>query len=124
MKTNPDEFTYVDQLTRATTDLTLLSATIRNPESANLVRNIQRLKNEGLLRCFSFGIFSIIWLDNYHSDCSIYSSQCSFLKPKYLTFHERILDVGFFGDWYFLKKGMIDYDVNENELAKLNTNVN
>jgi hypothetical protein len=54
-------------------------------------------------------------LDNYDGDLAVYKATCSYLKPKYLTFHERIVDVGFVGKWWKLQEYMIDYDINDEE---------
>lgn len=63
----------------------------------------------------SIGFFSFLWVDNYSKVCGVFKSRCDYLKPRYLTFHERIMDVGFAGQWWVINKKMEEFDINPNE---------
>lgn len=89
--------------------------TIRNEISVQHVQILEKCYNEGIVRRFSIGILSIIWLDNYDKDCSLYKAVCPYLKPRYLNFYERIIDIGFLDRWWILDRKMIDYDINAKE---------
>lgn len=45
----------------------------------------------------------------------MFKSRCDYLKPRYLTFHERIMDIGFLGQWWVIDKKMEEFDINPNE---------
>ena len=57
----------------------------------------------------------MMWIDNYSKSCSLYKTQCSYLKPRYLTFYKRIVDVGFVGCWWNLYYLMEEFDINPKE---------
>ena len=56
--------------------------------------------------------FSLLWIDNYSKSCSLYKAQCSYLKPRYLTFHQRIVDFGALDCWWNIHYKMNEFDVN------------
>jgi len=114
-KTNPDERSFRDRYLLNCNRFLVTLPTVRNPATQEYLRFVARSFNEGLVRRFSFGIFSIMWVDNFEESVDLYASQCTYLKPEYLTFHERIIDVGFLGKWHLMNKRMIDYDVNPDE---------
>ncbi|XP_022239620.1 mitochondrial import inner membrane translocase subunit Tim29-like isoform X2 [Limulus polyphemus] len=118
IQTNPDEQSFRNSLILCRNELSLVSDSIRNPKSDSHMQYLLNCYNQGLLHRASCGPFSVIWVDNYHPDCSLYDARCSYLKPRYLTFYERIVDVGIFGKWWNLRKMMIDYDVNPEEWNK------
>lgn len=90
---------------------------IRNPVSVQHIKWLEQCYNEGLIRRLNLGILSLIWLDNYDRDCYIYKAVCPYLKPRYVTFYERIVDVGFLERWWLLERKMKDYDINEAEFS-------
>lgn len=74
--------------------------------------------NIAFLFRLSLGFCSLLWLDNYSKVCGVYKSQCEYLKPRYLTMHERIVDVGFLGKWLVIGKKMEEFDINPQEWAE------
>lgn len=90
---------------------------IRNPITTKHLKSIEQCYNEGIIRRLSLGIVSFIWLDNYEKECANYKATCSYLKPEYLGFHHRIVDVGFIDKWWILEDKMKEFDVNENEFV-------
>ncbi|XP_035218537.1 mitochondrial import inner membrane translocase subunit Tim29-like [Stegodyphus dumicola] len=117
LKSNPGERSFYDQLISCITDLAMVADPIRNPQAEKHVRFLTQCHNQGLLRCIDFAFFTLMWTADYSKDCDMYSAQCKYLKPKYFSFHERIVDVGIFGTWLNLKLKMKDFDVNPNEWA-------
>lgn len=114
-KTNPTETSYRDALLSASNDLLLVSKQVRNPTSDDHLIFVESCYNAGLIRNFSFGIFSVMWIDDYDSAVALYKANCSYLQPQYLTMYQRIIDVGFLGRWWFIENKMKDYDVNPSE---------
>lgn len=119
-KTNPDFMDYRDSLLQHSNELLLVAKPIRNPKTEKFITSIEACCNMGILRRLNFGLFSVLWFDNYGEDLGIYYSNCSYLKPQYLNFHTRIVDIGFFSKWWRLDKIMEDYDVNEEEWTSQN----
>ncbi|XP_058061679.1 mitochondrial import inner membrane translocase subunit Tim29 [Anopheles bellator] len=110
---NPSERDFYDQFRRSYNELSLVHPTCQNPVASQHVTFLERCHNEGLLRRLSLGVVSFMWLDNYDKGLATYKAICPYLKPRYLTFHERIVDVGFNGRWRLLERKMLDYDINE-----------
>ncbi|XP_035743695.1 mitochondrial import inner membrane translocase subunit Tim29-like [Vespa mandarinia] len=114
-KHNPDEDSFREHLLENAIKLMQVGETIRNEISVQHVEILEKYYNEGIVRRFSIGILSIIWLDNYDKECSLYKAVCPYLKPRYLNFYERIIDIGFLDRWWILDRKMIDYDINMKE---------
>ncbi|XP_012532324.1 mitochondrial import inner membrane translocase subunit Tim29 [Monomorium pharaonis] len=117
---NPDETMFRAQLVQNSLKLIQVGEPIRNPISVQHINWLQQCCNEGLIRRLNLGIVSLIWLDNYDKDCFLYKTVCPYLKPRYMTFYERIVDIGFLEKWWILEKKMKDYDVNEAEFSAAN----
>lgn len=66
----------------------------------------------------SVGFFSFLWIDNYSKACGVFKSQCEYLKPRYVTFPERVQDVGFLGRWWRIEQLMESFDINHKELPE------
>ncbi|XP_067120621.1 uncharacterized protein [Centruroides vittatus] len=115
IKTNPDETDFRNQLLQYTNDIMILNDAIRNPTADNHMKYLNACVNEGTVRRLNLIAFSIIWIGNYHPDCQLYPSQCSYLKPQYLTFYQRIVDFGIFGQWIGMLQKMKDFDINPKE---------
>lgn len=103
---------YRDQLLNNESKLTQVAQHLRNSESENYVTWVEQCYNEGIIRQLNLGIISFIWLDNYDENSAVYKAKCSYLKPQYLTFYKRIIDIGFMDKWWLLEDKMHDYDVN------------
>ncbi|EZA57713.1 hypothetical protein X777_00813 [Ooceraea biroi] len=114
---NPDETMFREQLLQSSTKLIQVGELVRNPVSVQHIKWLEQCYNEGIVRRLNLGILSLIWLDNYDKDCSVYRAVCPYLKPRYVTFHERIVDIGFLDNWWLLEMKMKDYDVNEVEFS-------
>lgn len=109
---NPTYQTYVDQLRTAQNQLALVFVDSQNPNSVNYLKNIEAHRNKDTIRATSLGLFSILWIDDYASELATADAKCKYLEPAYATFHERIIDWGFFGKWWKIEEAMKDYDVN------------
>lgn len=92
---------------------------VRNSMCENYVQWLGQCYNEGIVRRMNLGIISLIWLDDYDKMCSLYKTVCPYLKIRYLTFYQRIIDIGFLDKWWILENKMKDYDVNEAEFSNV-----
>ncbi|XP_027237089.1 mitochondrial import inner membrane translocase subunit Tim29 [Penaeus vannamei] len=113
--TNPDERDFQSTLQTYMNESAMLSESIRNPEVDAHFQYLVDCYNHGLVRRLSIGLFSFLWVDNYSKVCGVFKSRCDYLKPRYLTFHERIMDIGFLGQWWVIDKKMEEFDINPNE---------
>lgn len=111
-KHNPSEADFIQQLRSHNAKLVLVDPACQNPISSQYLTFLERCYNEGIVRRLSVGIFSLIWLDNFDRALGLYKATCSFTKPDLLTWHHRIIDVGFMDKWWKIDKQMIDYDIN------------
>ena len=103
---------FVEQFRKAEHQLGLVTPDMQNPSSVNYLKMIERCRNNDTLRITSLGVCSIMWIDDCASNLSTYDAKCDYLKPEWRTFHERIIDVGLWNNWWNLQKLMKDYDVN------------
>lgn len=115
LKTNPDEQSFYDRLTHNISHLAMVGDAIRNPSAEQHVTYLSRCENQGLLRRTDLMFFTLMWIADYPKDCNIYAAQCKYLKPSFLTFHNRIIDIGLFGTWLNMFLKMRDFDINPEE---------
>lgn len=113
--TNPTEHDFRNKLLSEANDVLLVSETIRNPASAAHVKALLSYYNEGLIRRLNLGVASLIWIDNYNKSCDLFEARCKSLKPRWVTFHDRVVDVGFCGRWWSIERAMTDFDINPDE---------
>ncbi|XP_031844902.1 mitochondrial import inner membrane translocase subunit Tim29 [Nomia melanderi] len=118
-KYNPDECSFREYLLQNSMKLMQVAEPLRNPISENHVKWLEQCYNEGVIRRLNLGIISIIWIDNYDKVCSLYKAVCPYLRPRYITFHERIVDIGCLDKWWILENKMKNYDVNEAEFSNI-----
>ena len=114
-KHNPDEVAFREQLLSSASKVLQIGQPIRNPVTTYYLKWVEQCHNEGLIRRLNLGIFSVLWLHDFDKDCKIYKATCPYLKPRYLTFYTRIIDIGFLDNWWVLENSMINYDINETE---------
>lgn len=112
-KHNPNENDFIEQLRTCNTKMILMAPECHNPTTSEHLIFLERCYNEGIIRRLSVGIFSVLWLDNYDRAMSLYKATCEYTKPDLLTWHNRIIDVGFLDKWWKIDEKMIDYDINE-----------
>lgn len=112
LKTNPNYGSFTDQLRIAQNQMALVFEDSRNQNTVNYFKYIEKCRNTDTLRVTSFGLFSILWVDDFSSELATADATCKYLKPAYATFSERIIDWGCFGKWWAIEKNMKDYDVN------------
>jgi len=115
-RTNPNERDLRNSLVDNLNGVAMMSPAQRSPTANAKLCHIVDCFNNDTLRYQSLGLFSIVWEDNYNSDCAAYKATVGHLKPKYATFlQERVLDVGFLGKWWYSSQLLGQVDVNELE---------
>lgn len=115
VKNNPDENSFRECVLNHTNEVLLVAKPVRNPAAEQHLVFLETCYNRGMLRRFSFGIFSVMWVDNYDKNLGIYKSSVPYLKPQFTTYLDRIVDIGFLNEWWILSKKMNNFDVNPNE---------
>ncbi|XP_055326960.1 mitochondrial import inner membrane translocase subunit Tim29 [Sitodiplosis mosellana] len=115
-KHNPNEVDFIQQLREYNVRMVMIDPVCQNPISSQYLIFVERCYNEGIVRKLNLGIFSLLWLDNYNRALGLYKTTCSFTQPELLTWHQRIIDVGFLDKWWIIEKKMIDFDINEDNL--------
>ena len=114
-KTNPTKRQFESELTECANDIAVVGEPVRSPHSDTHVQHLVCCTNAGLLRRTTFGIFSVMWIDNYDPAVDVYEARCKLLKVGWLEWPERIVDIGVLGHWRWLEQAMIDYDINPAE---------
>jgi len=115
IKTNPTKQQFESQVTECSNDIAVVGEPIRNPDSDKHIQHLTCCANAGLLRRTTFGLFSVMWTDNYDSSVDVYEARCKLLKVSWAQWPERIVDIGILGRWRWLEQAMIDYDINPAE---------
>ncbi|XP_020814068.1 mitochondrial import inner membrane translocase subunit Tim29-like [Drosophila serrata] len=109
---NPGEEYFMTQLRRDNSLMITVAPDQQNPVSAEYLLMLERAINQKKLRLLSLGICTLVWVDLYGEDDCTYPAICEYTKVSYLNFHERIIDVGFWSQYWRLKWKMRNYDVN------------
>ncbi|XP_075999360.1 mitochondrial import inner membrane translocase subunit Tim29 [Genypterus blacodes] len=117
--TKPDYTSFKTTLLDCSNQLGLLSPWIRSATSDGHVQNLVRLHNEGRLRHASLGLLSLVYCADYDPNATLYEAQCSNLSIPWRELPQRVLDVGFAGQWWMLLSKMKDYDINQDEFKHL-----
>lgn len=117
--TKPDRSSFEAALLERSSQLGLLSPWIRSATSDGHVQSLVKLRNEGRLRHVSLGLLTLVYRADFDPDSTLYEAQCSNLSVPWRELPQRILDVGFIGQWWILDSKMKDYDVNEEEFKHL-----
>ncbi len=118
--TNPNERSFRDNYVRLNHDLLTTSEATRRKSSEIFQNGLNRSLNENVLRYWNLGLFSVVWKDNFDSDCANYEARCEYLQVGYLDRFsgDRLVDIGFLGRWWLAEGAMKDFDVNDTEWAE------
>ncbi|TMW49283.1 hypothetical protein DOY81_005639 [Sarcophaga bullata] len=111
-KRNPDEEDFLRIYRIASNNLIMVHPSLQNPTSAAYIRRLQSDLNQNRLRFLSLGIFTILWEDLYDKDDCTYPAQCEYTQVKFWNFHERIIDVGFWNQFWRMNYELYNFDVN------------
>lgn len=111
-KTNPTFEQYTDQLRTAQNMVGMVYPESQNLGTLRYLRYMEQCRNDERIRRSSFLLFSFIWVHDFSSNLSTADAKCEYLQPTYSSMYDRIVDFGFFGTYWNLKKQMKDYDVN------------
>ncbi|XP_061741280.1 mitochondrial import inner membrane translocase subunit Tim29 [Nerophis ophidion] len=115
----PDKSSFDAALLERSGQLGLLSSWIRSGNSDKHVQNLLKLRNEGRLRHINLGLLSLVYFADHDPDSTLYEAQCSSLSVLWRNLPGRVMDVGFAGHWWILDSKMANFDVNEEEFARL-----
>ena len=105
-RSNPSAQDFRDQHLDYKLRLLYLDESKRNDYSNEYIERIERCFNYGIVRRTSFGLFSVMWIDNFDKGNDFYEARCKFLKVGWLELSDRLIDVGFNRKWYWLEKAM------------------
>ncbi|XP_032822175.1 mitochondrial import inner membrane translocase subunit Tim29 [Petromyzon marinus] len=118
-RTAPDEHSFQVALLEASGELLLLSPSERSPTTDCHVQALLKHREGGTLRFSNLLFCSVVYSSPYAPECQLYAAQCKNLKPRWVDFPSRVLDVGFGGRWWMLHKKAHDYDINDGEFEQL-----
>lgn len=104
---------YHSEIIDYSNEIGLCADATRNLKSKVHIDNMSTLLADKYLQCFSFGVFSVIIRRHSSAHCHNYHQICGHLQPRLWTLHERVVDIGVWGQWLLLDKVMKDFDVNE-----------
>ncbi|XP_023703312.1 mitochondrial import inner membrane translocase subunit Tim29 isoform X2 [Cryptotermes secundus] len=116
---NPDEQNFRDKFLFHTNEMILVGEPIRNPQAVSHLKFLETCYNKGVIRTLGLGIINFMWISDYDKSSGLYQAHCEYLEPKFLTFHKRIVDIGFLGQWWILQRTMKDFDINPSEFENL-----
>lgn len=111
-KHNPSESDFLEQFRLHNTNMILVDKSCHNPISSEQLIFLERCYNQKIVRRLSIGVCSFLWINDYDRALGLYKATCKYTKPDYLSWHKRIVDIGFLGKWWKIDEKMHDYDVN------------
>lgn len=109
---NPTETEYRGALVEANNDLALLPRELRNPVSYAFVKDIVELSGQGRLQYTNLIFCSIVTRREYTPRVRSFEAQHQSFQTWVLSLRERLVDVGFYGHFWFFEQAMVDWDVN------------
>ncbi|KAH8409305.1 hypothetical protein KR009_012315 [Drosophila setifemur] len=109
---NPGEECFMTLFRRETNRMITVAQDQQNPVSTEYLLTLERAINQKKLRLLSLGICTILWVDMYDEDDCTYPATCEYTTVGLLNFHERVIDVGFWNQFWRLNWKMRNYDVN------------
>lgn len=109
---NPSELDFKDNLKTLANEVVLVSEDCRNPKSIEHLRFLDMGYNQGVLHYRNLGIASVMYTTELNDSCDLYKINCEYMKPSYLSFPTKIVDVGFMGKWWNIHIKTTNYDVN------------
>lgn len=118
---NPSSDDFSNRLKENMNELMTVGEPIRNPLCDSHMQEMANYCNAGVLKRFTIGFFSLMWVDNYGEGVDLFEAQCKYLKIGWLEWRHRVVDVGVLGRWWVLDDRMKDYDINPQEWAHLET---
>ncbi|XP_055846316.1 mitochondrial import inner membrane translocase subunit Tim29 [Episyrphus balteatus] len=114
-KNNPDELSLMTEIKNKNGEILMVHESCQRASSAEHLRMLEQSMNQKTLRVTNLGVMTIVWLHDFSSDLCTYKAICKWLQPEYTTFHQRIIDVGFWNKWWNLESKMTDYDIVETQ---------
>lgn len=109
-RTNPTEQDFLDKHIDCKHRMLFLKPESRNAYSTEYIQRLDRCYNYGLVRRTTFGVFSIMWIDNFDKKSDFYEARCKFLKVGWLELKDRVIDVGYNRTWHWLDDAMVNCD--------------
>ncbi|KAH8291696.1 hypothetical protein KR018_006052 [Drosophila ironensis] len=109
---NPGEDEFMTLLRHETNRMITVAPNQQNPVSADYLLLLERAINQKKLRLLSLGVCTLLWVDLYDADDCTYPAICEYTSVGLLNFHERVIDVGFWNQFWRLRWKMRNYDVN------------
>ena len=116
-KLRPDADSYTDRILNHCNELHLCSELVRNRESWKYLENIVKKFSVEELEYKSMGLFAVVLERESSPVCQNYHTTCKYVRRRWWDRLSRVVDVGFWGRWWALDRAMVNYDVNEEELA-------
>eukprot|EP00049_Salpingoeca_infusionum_P019573 m.362492 g.362492 ORF g.362492 m.362492 type:complete len:222 (-) comp20548_c0_seq1:407-1072(-) len=111
----PTEQDYNQALRTAQVELSELSELVRNRKSHDFVLPLVQLYNEGRLRFVDCGFFMLVLQRKSPTTVGLFREQYISFPEQVARLPEMVVDIGFNKHFFFLKRFMHDYDINEFE---------
>ncbi|XP_042299913.1 mitochondrial import inner membrane translocase subunit Tim29 [Sceloporus undulatus] len=116
---SPGEASFEAGLLEASGALLLLSPGTRSTTAKAHLRRLLELRDQGRLRFQSLLLLSVVYEAPFDAGADLYLARCPHLQPRWAELPRRLLDVGFWGQWWVLRARMKDADINEEEFSHL-----
>ena len=111
-KSNPSESHFRETVIKLRHGLLTTDELRRNEAANEHSLQLERCFNYGLVRRTSFGLFSIVWLDNHDKSYEAYRGRCKHVRVRWREWNSRVLDVGFLSRWWYLGQAIESVDSN------------
>lgn len=108
----PDNVSYSNIIISSTNEISLVSSKLRNIDTEGKLFALMQLNDEAKICTFSLGLCRIAYMLKTTPNTNLYSIRSYLLTPFNIYSYMRILDVGFMNTWWYIKRTMVNFDVN------------
>ena len=108
----PDNDSFSNLIISNVNEISQISPKLRNFETEQKLFCLMRLNDEAKLCTFSFGPCRLAYMLRTSPNTNLYYLSYNLLNPSIISY-DRLLDVGFMNTWWYIKRIMVDFDVND-----------
>lgn len=112
--TAPERRDYVGRLVAAEDDFIECGGAF-NRSAYDFVQHRLHLEGEGRLGYMFLGPISIMYEQRCADQVALFDSTYASRRERLQWIRDHVLDVGYYGQWRWLKEALVDYDIEDDE---------
>ena len=108
----PDNDSYSNYIISSTNEISLISHKLRNMETDRKLLYLMQMNDDARICTFSFGPCRFAYVLGTSPNTRLYSFSSHLFSPSNILLYDKLLDVGLMNNWLYMKRIMVDFDVN------------